>query len=381
MPAEEGDRKDYFREKNHLQEWRVAYVAATRARSMLIFTGAYWYGLPEPTMTPKKPSELFDLVEAHPMTQNEGHAPETPRPALLRRDSSGDTPDPLFDHGWDGALRQAVADESSMSERALEMGIADEFEHRVEEWRETLFDLSLTEIATKAEDPRRSVSVTGLVTYAQCPKRFFWSEIDRLPRRRNPAAVAGTELHRRIELHQRGQVPFEPMEPELYDVIDEAAGGGGFKAFLESRYGTTDAALVEAPFSLQLDNGYQVRGRIDAVYRDGTSWEIVDFKSGRPRTDPALMVQLQAYAVAATDVEFGIDKPEQIEVAFAYLGGGLTVVTELADEPWRDRAKQNLERLTVSIENSEFEPTSGDWCHRCDFLRFCEAGQREVGSL
>ncbi len=148
MPAEEADRKDYFREKNHLQEWRVAYVAATRARSMLIFTGAYWYGLPEPTMTPKKPSELFDLVEAHPMTQNEGHAPETPRPALLRRDSSGDTPDPLFDHGWDGALRQAVADESSMSERALEMGIGDEFEHRVEEWRETLFDLSLTEIGT-----------------------------------------------------------------------------------------------------------------------------------------------------------------------------------------------------------------------------------------
>jgi DNA helicase-2/ATP-dependent DNA helicase PcrA len=378
MPADEADRKDYFRAKNDLQEWRVAYVAATRARSHLIFTGAYWYGLPEPTMTPKKPSELFELVEGHPMTQQDGHAAETPRPALLRRDTSGEAPDPLFDRGWDGALREAVGNEGSMREKAQKMDIGDDFERRVDEWTETLFELSLVEIAQPPDDTRRSVSVTGLVTYAQCPKRFFWSEVDRLPRRRNPAAVAGTELHRRIELHQRGQVPFEPMEPGLYDVIDEASGGGGFKAFLASRYGTDRAGLIEAPFSLQLDNGYQVRGRIDAVYRQGTSWEIVDFKSGRPREDPSLMVQLQAYAVAATRVDFGVDEPEQIDVSFAYLGGGLTIETQRADEPWRDRALQDLERLTGAIDRAEFDPTPGDWCHRCDFLRFCPAGQEQV---
>jgi RecB family exonuclease len=168
------------------------------------------------------------------------------------------------------------------------------------------------------------------------------------------------------------------MEPGLYDVIDEASGGGGFKAFLASRYGTDRAGLIEAPFSLQLDNGYQVRGRIDAVYRQGTSWEIVDFKSGRPREDPSLMVQLQAYAVAATRVDFGVDEPEQIDVSFAYLGGGLTIETQRADEPWRDRALQDLERLTGAIDRAEFDPTPGDWCHRCDFLRFCPAGQEQV---
>ena len=59
-------------------------MAATRARSMLIMTGSYWYGLPEPTVNAKKPSELFDLVEQHPVTRNEGHVDEPPRPALLR---------------------------------------------------------------------------------------------------------------------------------------------------------------------------------------------------------------------------------------------------------------------------------------------------------
>ncbi|MDP9145567.1 MAG: ATP-dependent helicase, partial [Actinomycetota bacterium] len=97
MPLDEKERTNYFRRRNGLQEWRVAYVAATRARSTLIVTGAYWYGLPEPSVNPKKPSPLFELVEQHPMSRNEGHAEETPRPDLLRRGSSGETPDPLFE--------------------------------------------------------------------------------------------------------------------------------------------------------------------------------------------------------------------------------------------------------------------------------------------
>ena len=361
MPSGDEERKDFFRRRNELQEWRVAYVAATRARRTLIVTGAYWYGLPEPSMQPRKPSALFELVEQHPLAVNEGHAEETPRPALLRHDTSEGAPDPLFESGWDGALREAVSDETSMAAVADRLSVRDEFEQKVEELRETLFELSTVEAPLVEADNVRSVSVTGLVNYAQCPKRFFWSEIDPLPRRRNPAAVAGTELHRRIELHQRGQIPFEVLEPDLYDVSDGEAGGGGFKAFLESRYGATQAHLVEAPFTIELDSGYRVRGRIDAVYRDGTSWEIVDFKSGRPKDDPSLLVQLQAYAVAAAAADFGVERPQQIDVSFVYLGGGLEVRTERADEAWRDRARQNLERITTDIGGGRFVARPGEW--------------------
>jgi DNA helicase-2/ATP-dependent DNA helicase PcrA len=381
MPGDEKERTDYFRRRNQLQEWRVAYVAATRARSTLIVTGAYWYGKPETNVNPKKPSELFDLVEQHPETRNEGHAGETPRPPLLRRETWGDAPDPLFETGWDGALRAAVAIDTAMQERASDLALEEEFKMRVDGMHETLFELSRLEVLDKAPADSRSVSVTGLVTYAQCPKRFFWTEVDRLPRRRNPAAVAGTELHRRIELHQRGQVPFEQLQPELYDAVDEAAGSGGFKAFLASRYGTEKPDLVEAPFIVTLGNGYQVRGRIDAVYRSQGNWEIVDFKSGRPKDEPSRMVQLQAYAVAATNAEFGVSPPEEIEVTFAYLGGGLTVHTERADPPWRQRAEEELVRLTDAIDDGQYQATPGDWCHHCDFLRFCEPGKQEVGRL
>ncbi|MGH8871914.1 MAG: ATP-dependent DNA helicase [Acidimicrobiia bacterium] len=379
MPADDKQRMDYFRSQNTLQEWRVAYVAATRARSRLIVTGAYWYGLPEPSVNAKKPSELFELVEQHPVTRDEGRAEEPPRPIMLRPGPGGAAPDPLFETGWDGVLREAVRDEHSLLERARALGVAEECEERVETIRQTLFELDSVGGIEEESEKGRTVSVTGLVTYAQCPKRFYWSEIDPLPRRRSVAAIAGTELHRRIELHQLGQAPFEVLEPGLYDAVDEAVGEGGFKAFLESRYGTERAALVEAPFVIEMESGYQVRGRIDAVYAQGGRWEIVDFKSGRRKDDPSRMVQLQAYALAAAQVDFGLDKPEQIDVSFAYLGGRLDVHTERADEQWREEARRNLEQLTGAIGDDRYEAVPGDWCHSCDFLRFCEPGKQEVG--
>ena len=105
-----------------------------------------------------------------------------------------------------------------------------------------MFDLDAAGLLEIAPEKSRVVSGTVLVTYAQCPKRFFGSEIEPLPRRRNPAAIAGTDLHRRIELHQRGQIPFDDFEPGLYDAMDEAEGSGGFKAFLDSRFAIQPAA-------------------------------------------------------------------------------------------------------------------------------------------
>jgi DNA helicase-2/ATP-dependent DNA helicase PcrA len=379
MPDDEKMRNAYLKARNDTQEWRTAYVAATRARSLLMVTGAYWYGLPEPSLTPKKPSALFDLVEAHPVTRNAGHEAEPERPALLRRAPEMPAPDPVFDGGWNGGLRAAISDHEAMTRRAVELGVGPEYEQKVTDLVATLFDLALADPIPQTAPDQRTVSVTGLVTYAQCPKRFYWSAVDLLPRRRSPSAVAGTELHRRIELHQRGQVPFEQLSEDLYDVPDELAGDGGFKAFRSSRFSETPAAMVEAPFEILTGDGFRVRGRIDAVYIDGTHWEVVDFKSGRPSSDPSRVVQLQSYAIAATDVDFGHPTPEQLDVTFAYLGGGLTEGTYRADADWVATARSDIAALTKSIDDKVFIETPGDWCGSCDFLRFCGPGKTWIG--
>jgi RecB family exonuclease len=166
----------------------------------------------------------------------------------------------------------------------------------------------------------------------------------------------------------------------LYDAVDEPDGGEpvGYLAYQESRFATERARFVEAPFGVCLENGYTIRGRIDAIYGNDTHWEVVDFKSGKPKDDPSRMVQLEAYAIAVNDVEFGGPKPESVDVTFAYFGGGLQEVTAHADAAWVDRARAHVVQLTDAIEAKEFGEAPGEWCRNCDFLQFCGPGQAEV---
>ena len=375
MPTDPKERLEFLRARHEMQEWRVAYVAVTRAKRRLFVSGAYWYGLPEPTKNPKGPSPLFEIVAESATSGSDGFAELGPRPQLLRPDPATAAPDPLFDEGWAGAMRRA-AGSTYIPDLAAARELADEYERVLEDTNQRLFTLaeplSITDVDVSAAS-----SVTGLVTYAQCPKRFYWSEIDPLPRRRNPAAARGTEIHRRIELHQRGQVPFEEVSEALYDLVGGGEPGepGGFDAYLESRFAEKDAALVEAAFTIDLSDDFQVRGRIDAVYADGTAWEVVDFKSGKPSDDPARMVQLQAYAVAATDADFGLPKPDSLYVTFAYLGGGVTEERYHADDGWIRSARARLGDIADAITSTEFAESPGEWCRSCDFLQFCAPGQ------
>lgn len=380
LPEDESARSALFRDRHKSQEWRVAYVAITRSKRRLFVSGAYWYGHPEPRKTAAEPSELFELVAADPGARDGGRANEGPRPSLLRIDLGGDEVDPLFPGGWQAALRLGAEKPSELARIASDVGITDEYEKMTREMSDRLFALDGIPGDDVGDQFSRAVSVTGLVTYAQCPKRFYWSDVDPLPRRRNPAAERGTEIHRRIELHQRGQVPFEELVPDLYDAIDTdpTTEPGGFAAYEDSRFARESASLIEAPFSVELDNEYRIRGRIDAIYANDGHWEVVDFKSGRHRDDPSRIVQLQAYAVAVNEVDFGLPKPNSVDVTFAYLGGGLTEVTSRADNAWVSEAELKLKELTDAIEGEEFEPSPGVWCKNCDFLRFCGPGQEEV---
>jgi DNA helicase II / ATP-dependent DNA helicase PcrA len=371
--------KTMLEARHRSQEWRTAYVAVTRAKHRLYVTGAFWYS----TGQAKRPSTLFDSIRNAPRTYvHHEETSEGSPPALLRIEDAIGAPDPHFPDGWHGALRATIDDPDWPASAADDQ--ADVFDDHRRQLRLVLD--GLPDPPDVAADLPLTTSVTGLVTYATCPKRYFWTAVDPLPRRPSPAARKGVEVHRRIELHSLGVVPLEDVDLDRFDLpMDEAKPSTGgvdpFETYRSSRFATTQPRFVEVPFDLRIDHGARVNGRIDAIYESEPGcWEIVDFKTGRPSQHSSALVQLEAYALAVDEVRFAPFKPDQIQVTFAYLGGGLTEVSESVDSSWLAAARDHLGNLTGMIRREDWEPSPSTACHSCDFRRFCPAGREWIAA-
>ncbi len=374
LPENADDRKEELQHRHGDQEWRAAYVAVTRAKHHLMLTGAYWYG----GKLPRTQSPLFDLAQKvegvahHILTDAPGEPPPT-----LRLDPRAGTPDPFFREGWLDALRRAVADPAYPRRLARRARIVGAFGRAAAELAGLLEELPAP-LADTDEARLFRTSVTALVTFASCPLRFHWSAVDRLPRRPAPRLQRGIEVHRRIELHHREDLPVEEAGEAFYDLPageSRHTRGDPFAVFLASRFAARSPILVEAPFELAVGDA-RVAGRIDAIYADADGgWEVVDFKSGTLRRDPARQVQLEAYAVAVADAGLADAAPPHTRVTFAYLGGReLREVSEAVDDAWLERARRRLADLTARAAAGERDPTPSPACRDCDFARFCPEG-------
>ncbi len=361
-----------LKERHTHQEIRTAYVGITRARRRMYISGAHWY-------TEKRPKEMSPIMEAAlvlpdvivaTMVADPGSAP-----GLLRLETPAGAPDPVFSQGWQGALRDEIDNPGAMRHLAADATAYDVAMDQTE-----LMLNSLPQPAEDAEDGLLpATSVTGLVTLTGCPQRFFWSEIDPLPRRSSRAMRRGVELHRMIEMHALGQIPLWEAAEDLYDAVaDEAPAESArpFDTFLTTRFAERRARFVEVPIDLALGGG-RIRGRIDAVYEDAPGvWEIVDWKSGAVSADPTRVIQLQAYALAASQGLIGDRVPESLRVTFCFLGGPTAeeVSYEVTPE-WLEQAARDLEAALVAAAGPDYPQLPGRRCRSCDFSRFCDSGK------
>jgi DNA helicase-2/ATP-dependent DNA helicase PcrA len=228
-------------------------------------------------------------------------------------------------------------------------------------------------------DPRlpTAVSASGVIDYARCPKRFYWTSVRPLPRFSGPAARIGTEVHRWIERRAVGQGTLIETD-EVPDLTSEELSGEPGKverlrqSFLQSRFAGVVPRYVERAFLLSLE-GSVVGGRIDAIFgEDGGPWEVVDWKTGRKPAagDPLASLQLDVYGLAC--VEIWGKRPEDLRLTYLYLASG-EEVTHPMDDPARVRARVGAS--ITAIARGEFAPTPGPHCRFCDFRPFCDAGK------
>ncbi|WP_128379563.1 ATP-dependent DNA helicase [Streptomyces cavernae] len=204
-----------------------------------------------------------------------------------------------------------------------------------------------------------SLTATEVMRLAADPEGFARELARPMPRPPQPGARRGTRFHAWAEARFE-ELRLPMLEPEELpgseaEIADEQDLEALKEAFERSAYAHRTPYRVEAPFQLAIA-GRVVRGRIDAVYRDGDTYEIVDWKTGRERTaDP---LQLALYRLAWAEQQ-GVP-PESVTAAFLYVRSGEIV----RPEGLPDRAA--LERLLLGEPSGEIsgepveEPSGGD---------------------
>jgi DNA helicase-2/ATP-dependent DNA helicase PcrA len=128
-----------------------------------------------------------------------------------------------------------------------------------------------------------------------------------MPRQPSAAARLGTRFHDWVEAHYgQQQVLLDPTDLPGRGDVDLASDvdlDDVIERFRSGPFADRIPYAIEAPFSLVLD-GQQVIGRIDAVFRDGDHWEVVDWKTNRSAdADP---LQLAIYRLAWAEL-MGVD--------------------------------------------------------------------------
>jgi DNA helicase-2/ATP-dependent DNA helicase PcrA len=138
-----------------------------------------------------------------------------------------------------------------------------------------------------------------------------------MPRPINQAARRGTSFHAWLESRYGVWSLLGPDDlPGAVD--DEGVDLAELQAAFERLpYAALEPVAIEAAVSVRL-GGRTVIGRIDAVFRIGDRWEVVDWKTGA--ADHVSPLQLAIYRLAWAE-EQGID-PAFVSGVFVYVSTG-----------------------------------------------------------
>jgi DNA helicase-2/ATP-dependent DNA helicase PcrA len=233
------------------------------------------------------------------------------------------------------------------------------------------------------------LSASDIETYRTCPLKYKFARVFRIPSEPTINQRFGILVHQVLERYHQGA---GGTLDELLGLLEAGWRRGGFGGSEEERqlHGKADGALrryhermredageplwFERSFQFKL-GAHTLRGRVDRVDRlpDG-GFELLDYKTGRPKTQAQLRedVQLALYAVGAREA-WQLEASQQ---AYLYVLDDTKVPlpTEDVDRDW---ITETVREVADGILGQGFEPTpSNAACSACDFRIACPAAER-----
>ncbi len=336
------------------EERRLAYVAITRARDLLLASGYRWNTTRKRACRPS--AFLAELREAvppqaqwdDPWDEDPGQdnpllaggvddvgwpAPYRPGPLERRRSAAALVREAAA--GLEGLPDAVTLDGQSAGAAGDSIRTPD-----VVQWQREVGQL-LDELAAARAPIRdvllpRTLSASQVVALADDADDFARSLARPMPRKPSAAARRGTAFHSWVERLFEAKPLFdtddlegaadeewpENLEAPEHELAELQA------AFARTPYGDVVPHAVEAPFELVV-GGRLLRGRIDAVYRTSDGFDVVDYKTGLLPTKPhAVALQLAIYRLAWAGIA-GVPV-ESVGAAFLYVRTGELVRPDLA---------------------------------------------------
>ncbi len=302
------------------EQRRLAYVAVTRARKELLLTGSFW----STQRKPRGPGRfLLDIAEALRLD-----------PALFPAEPHHDSNplDALVDHiPWPSdplGTRRSRVEEAAAAVEAADPDAP------------TPWDRELDLLLAERDEQRRGIVITeppirisasSFKDHVSDPDAMARALRRPLPRRPFRQTRLGTLFHtwveQRSDARATGDVvdalPFELDATESADERDLTDLAQLQRNFEESEWGARQPEAVELEIHLPLADRVVVC-KLDAVFRRGEKWEIVDWKTGKPPKDADDLAQktfqLALYRLAfATWQGVSVD---DVDAAFFFVASG-----------------------------------------------------------
>ncbi len=236
------------------------------------------------------------------------------------------------------------------------------------------------------------LSASDIDTYRTCPLKYKFARVFRIPQEPTVHQRFGILVHQVLERFHARDGSAAPLS-ELLGLLDAGWRRNGFGDSEEERQlrGKAAAALTryherfqsegsepiwfERQFTFKL-GPHLLRGRVDRVDRlPGGEYELIDYKTGRPKSPAQLAddVQLSLYAVGAREA-WHLHASRQ---AYYYLLDDQKVAVPSQDGDRADWVRDVATEVAEGILSQGFEPTpSISACSMCDYRLVCPAAER-----
>jgi DNA helicase-2/ATP-dependent DNA helicase PcrA len=341
--------EDVDSKQEHIQEERrLFYVGATRAEEKLYLTAAHFYG---DAKRKKKPSlflhEILDEDVKEPFSK----------------------PDV-------GGLGESV------TEKLAHFKGGDD-----------ILEADMQDI-----DTTKRVSYSQLTTYEDCPKKYKYSYVLKVPSKPHASLSFGTTIHNTLKdfysLLKDSKEGLEGIveQPDLKKLLDlydmhwisqgydskaheekrKQSGEKMLEQFFKDLYSTKQKPYrLEESFSVHVGDSVFVGkiDRIDMVDEKKKTVEIVDYKTGKVKNEANIKkdLQLPLYALFAEE-KLGLNV---VAAKYIFVEHGEVVEVDVSEDRKKE-AREKIVDIIDSIKEKNFAATPGYLCRYCDYNTVCD---------